>query len=122
VSFAPIFTTLKASASVTALIGSSPCRCYPQGEAPQDVAKPYVTYQQITGSPENYLGSTPNIDGATTQVDVYGATLSSARAVFVACRNALEAVGYVVAVRELGRDPETNLYRVSFDHDAYMTR
>lgn len=121
-SFAPIFPTLKAAAPVTALIGSTPCRCYPQGEAPQDVVKPYVTYQQIAGSPENYLNENPDIDSATTQIDAYGATLSSARAVFIACRNALQSIGYVVAVREPGKEPETNLYRVSFDVDIYVSR
>lgn len=121
-SFAPIFSTLKAASAVTALIGSNPCRCYPAGEADQGVARPYVTYQQISGNPENYLNAAPDIDGSTTQVDCYGETLASARNTFTACRNALQAIGHVVSVRETGREAETNLYRVSFDVDVYVNR
>lgn len=121
-SFAPIFATLKAASAVTALIGSSPCRCYPHGEAPQAVTAPYVVFQQVGGGPENYLNQAPDIDGATTQIDAYASTVESARAVAVACRNALQAIGHVVSVRELGRDPITNHYRVSFDVDCYVNR
>lgn len=120
-SFAPIFPTLKAASAVTALLANPP-RCYPQGEAPQGVAKPYVVYQQITGSPENYLGGNPDIDGTTTQLDVYGDTLASCRNVYTACRNALQAIGYITSYREMGREPDTNLYRISFDLSAYINR
>jgi hypothetical protein len=121
-SFAPLFATLNASASVKALLGSSPLRVYPAGEAPQGVALPYATYQQVTGSPENYLGTTPDADASTTQVDVYAATVSAARSAMVAVRNALEPVAYVVAVREMGRDPKTNNVRVSMDVDWITSR
>lgn len=121
-SFAPVFATLSASAAVKALIGSSPVRCYPAGEAPQGVTLPYATYQQVTGSPENYLGTTPDADGSTVQIDVYGATVSSARAAMAVIRDALEPVAYVVAVREMGRDPETNNVRLSMDVDWITNR
>lgn len=121
-SFSPLFTTLSASNAVKALIGSNPVRCHPHGEAPQGVAKPYVTYQQVSGSPENYLGTLPDADTSVTQVDVYADTVSSARAVYSAIRGAVEPVAYVTSVRELGRDAETNNYRISFDVDWITLR
>lgn len=121
-SFAPLFATAKAAGGVTSLFGSTPCRIYPMGEAPQGVALPYATYQQVTGNPENYLANTPNADYSTVQVDVYAATVSEARAAMIAIRNALEPVAYVVSVREMGRDPDTNHARVSMDVDWIVNR
>lgn len=60
--YAPIFALLSANAGVTALLGTSPCRAYPFGNAPDQVTKPYITWQTIGGNPENYLKDSPNID------------------------------------------------------------
>ncbi len=120
-SFAPIFATLRSSASVTVLLGSSPCRVWPQGESPAKgapgYAEPYATYQQITGTPENYLGTTPDADGSTTQIDVYAKTAKDAKAVAIAIRDAIEPHAYLGAIREMGKDDATNLSRVSLDVD-----
>ena len=118
-SFAPVFATASASAPVKVLIGSNPVRLYPAAEAPAKgatgYALPYCTYQQIAGGPENYLNQSPDIDGSIVQVDVYGETVTSARAAFVALRNALQSSAYITSVREDGRDPDTNNVRISFD-------
>lgn len=121
-SFAPVFATLSASTAVKAQIGSNPVRCYPVNDAPQGVALPYATYQQIAGGPENYLGETPDIDGGLVQIDVYAATVAAARAAFLAIRDAVEAVAYVTAVREEGRDPDTKNVHLSMDTDWLTSR
>ena len=121
-SFAPVFATLSASSAVTALIGSAPVRCYPAGEAPAGVVLPYATYQQIAGGPENYLSDAPDIDGSLVQIDVYAATVTAARNAFLAIRNAIEPVAYVTAVREVGRDPDTNNVHLSMDTDWLTSR
>lgn len=121
-SFAPVFATISASSAVKALIGSSPVRLYPVGEAPQGVTLPYATYQQITGSPENYLGRLPDIDSGIVQIDVYAKTVTSARAVFAAIRDAVEPVAYLSATREVGRDPDTNNVHISMDTDWLTSR
>lgn len=121
-SFAPVFATLSASTAVKAQIGSSPVRCYPAGEAPQGVALPYATYQQIAGGPENYLGETPDMDSGLVQIDVYAATVTAARSAFLAIRDAVEAVAYVTAIREPGRDPDTNNVHLSMDTDWLTSR
>ena len=125
-SFAPIYTTLKAASGVTALLGTNPCRVFPQGEATQKgatgYAEPYATYQQIGGRPENYLGTLPDADSSTTQVDVYAKTVAQAQQVARAIRDAVETVAYVVAIREMGTDETTGLRRVSLDIDWLTNR
>ena len=116
-SFAPIFQLLSANAALTAKIGAAPVRAFPQGTAPESVAKPYIVFQQITGSPENYLNQNPDADDSTTQVDVYAETVTEARAVAILARNAMQSASYITGIRELGKDPDTNLFRVSIDVD-----
>lgn len=51
---APIFKACAASQAVTDLIGSNPVRLYPFGLQDDNVVYPYVVWQNINGSPENY--------------------------------------------------------------------
>lgn len=120
--FPPVFATCYASATVKALIGTTPCRLYPYGDAPQGVTKPYAVWQLVTGVPENYLGQVPDIDSYTTQIDVYALTSDSARAVATALRNAIEPVAHVVRWGGESRDYETQNYRISFDVDWFVER
>ena len=117
-----IFPTCAADPAVTALLGTSPVRLFPFGMAPAGVAKPYAVWQQVGGSPENYLMGVPDIDSVTLQVDVYATTTSSAKAVAAALRDAIEPVAHVVAWRGESRDTETGNYRVSFDVDWFVPR
>lgn len=120
--FPATFAALKANSSVTAIFGSTPCRIYPHGEAPQGVTLPYATQQLVGGQPENYLESRSDIDSARIQFDVYAATASGARAGAAAIRAALEGIGYVVSFNTDGRDPDTNNARYSFDMAFYTPR
>ena len=120
--FPATFATLAANAGVTGIFGTSPCRIYPQGEAPQGVTLPYAVQQLVGGSPENYLDDVPDIDSARVQFDVYASTASAARAGAAAIRAALEGVGHVVSFNTDGRDPDTNNARYSFDMEFYTAR
>ena len=97
-------------------------RLYPFGQAPQGVALPYVVWQIATGSPENYLSDTPDVDRFTTQVDVYSATETSARNTAKAIRDAVEPVAHVVAWRGESTDQETQHKRYSFDVEWHVKR
>ena len=119
---APIFTVCAADAGVRALLGVTPHRLYPFGEAPEGVAKPYAVWQLITGSPENYLSGRPDVDGFSLQVDVYGVTGGSARAVTDAIAHAIELRANVVRWGGESKDAETDLYRSSFDIDWLVPR
>lgn len=120
----PIAQVLTGNAAVTALLGAMPAtRAYPHGQAPENVAKPYLVFQTIDNTPDNYLAQTPDSDGSSTQLDIYGATVASVRAVGRAVRDAFEfPVGYVTAIREFGRDPDTNLYRLTIEVDLITPR
>lgn len=118
----PIFATCRESAAVTALLGAAPLRLYEFGFAPQGVAYPYAVWQVVGGSPENYIDRVPDIDSVTVQVDAYAKTASTARAVAIALRDAIEPVAHVVAWRGESRDPETHNFRVSFDVDWFVHR
>lgn len=119
---APIFSICAADPGVTGLLGSEPTRLYPFGEAPEGVTKPYAVWQVITGSPENYLSGRPDIDGFTLQVDVYAVSGSGARSVTDAISQAIELHAYVVRWGGESKDPETKLYRSSFDIDWLVPR
>ena len=118
----PIFTTCKADSGVTALIGSSPMRLYQFGEAPQGVTLPYVVWQLISGSPENYLNQVPDIDGFSIQVDVYAASASDARDTAEAIFDAIEPAAYVTSYNGETRDYETKNFRYSFTVDWIVDR
>lgn len=120
--YPPLFVTLYASSAVKALLGTTPLRVYPAGEATQDTPVPYAVFQTIVGVPELYLGTRTDIDGFTVQVDVYAATLSSARACTDAIRTALESVAYITSLREPSKDATTRNYRYSMDVDFFTPR
>jgi len=118
----PIFTVCAADPAVTALLGSDTTRLYPWGEAPQGVATPYAVWQVVTGSPGNYLGTRPDIDGFTIQVDVYANTGSTATTVAAAIRDAIEDQAHIVRWGAQETDPDTGRRRLSFDVDWYVPR
>jgi|ERR1044071_444452 hypothetical protein len=120
--FPPIYAALAAYAPLTALIGTAPVRAYPFGEAPQDVARPYIVWRTIGGEPENYLGQRPDMDGFSLQVDIYANTASSARAAALQARDAIEGVAYITAWYGEDRDSETKSYRYSFGVDWLVAR
>ncbi|WP_443690418.1 tail completion protein gp17 [Pseudomonas sp.] len=120
--FAPIFAVCAADAGVTALLGTSPTRLYPFGEAPQDTVNPYAVWQMITGSPENYLAGRPDVDDFTLQVDAYAPTGSQVRAIAAAIRDAIELQAYIIRWGGESRDPQTKTYRYSFDVDWLVPR
>jgi len=120
--YAPLFSTISASAEVKALIGSNPVRCYMFGSAPQGVTLPYAVWQTISGNPENYLGQVPDLDRFTTQIDVYAATETSARNTAKALRDAIEPVAHITAWRGESTDPETFHKRYSFDVEWHVKR
>lgn len=112
---APIFKVCAANASVVALLGSSPTRLYPHGEAPEGVAKPYAVWQVISGSPINYLNGQPDTDRYGLQVDVYADKAADAALVVAAIRKAIGSRAYVTGFGVDSRDTETKNYRKGFD-------
>lgn len=121
--FPPIFAVCSADPGVVALLGPNPdTRIFSFGEAPEDTIKPYAVWQHISGDPENYLAGRPDADGFSLQVDVYAPTGTAARNIAKAIRDAIELKAYVTSWNGESRDPETKLYRYSFDVDWIVLR
>lgn len=126
--YPPIFAAIVAHAPALALLSGdssakfNPVRVFAFGEAPEDTARPYVTWQVITGSPENYLTNRPDIDGYTLQVDVWARKGDVARNVAAAVRDAIEPHAYIVRWGGESLDPDTRDYRLSFDVSWFVHR
>ena len=118
----PVFTLLNASSAVKALLGSSPLRVYPWGEAPQTTAKPYATYIVFNGQPENTHGDTPDMDALSTQVDIWATSCSSCLSVAEAVRDALEPYAHMTSFSSSAPDEETALFRQRMDFDFFDER
>lgn len=119
----PIFSILSAAAGVTALVGAPPkMRLFPFGEADQNTLKPYISWQLISGLPENYLGQLPDVDHYRTQIDVWAETQASANLVAEAVRDAIEPHAYLVGSGSTLRDPETRCYRYMLDVEFITPR
>ena len=113
--YAPIFQVIAAVPAVTALLGTGPVRFWPFGEGEEDAPRPYAVWQTITGNAENYLDQVPDSDAYTLQVDVYADSAASVRDAARALRDAIEPHAHIVAWRGESREPDTKLYRYSFD-------
>lgn len=122
--FPPIFSIAAADSSVKAIFGAGvtgdPVRFWAFGDGPRAPdgtpahGNPYATWQIVTGSPENYLDKSPDIDGHGVQIDVYAASISAVREGAQALRDCLQEHGYVTSWNGEIRDFPTGLYRVSF--------
>lgn len=115
-----------ASAAVKAIIGTSPVRFYPLGAAPQGVAAPYVTQQVIDSAPENTLSELPATDATRVQLSCWsdntGTGVTSVQALALALRDAIEPYHHILAIRDLGRDFETQRWRIDIDVQVWNHR
>lgn len=117
-----IFPLVAADAGVQSALGASPCRFYPFGEAPEGVTRPYSTWTQITGSPENYLDKRPDYDTYQIQIDVFGLTVASVRDAAKALRDAIEPAAYITSWDGESKEADTHLYRVIFSVEWQQPR
>lgn len=119
---APVFSVCSASAEVIAILGSSPVRLYPFGEHYDNTVYPYAVWQNIGGSPENYLAQRPDADSYSVQIDVYANTSGEVIAAAKALRDAIEPHAYITRWGDQERDTQTRRYRYSFDVDWIVRR
>jgi hypothetical protein len=117
--FPRVYSTLRASAAVLALVGD---RIGRNGEVPQDTAKPYITWLIVSGQPHDQISGTPCSDFTTVQIDCWSTTDDGIEALAVAVRDALDAAGHHNRVVINGRDSETRLYRVGIEADFITQR
>lgn len=119
----PIYPVAKRWPALLALLGDPEPRLYPWGQNDDEPrVYPYVTFQVVSGSPENYLSDRPDADSVALQVDVWAKTPGSASQVAQALRDAIELDCHITAWRGQSRNPETKTYRISFDCDWIVKR
>ncbi len=83
---------------------------------------PYAVHQLITGAPENYLGSLPDVDQYSIQFDVYSTTVSDVERVARVLRDTIEPVAHITRWGSETRDEDTGLFRYSFDVSWFVKR
>lgn len=126
--FPPIFALAAADVDVQALLGVNPVRFWAFADAPRDEngniahGTPYAVWQIISGSPENYIDTLPDMDRYGVQVDCYSQDIADARGIARALRDALEPHAYVSSWNGEWRDFPTGLYRVTFSMDFLTPR
>ncbi|MFS9418108.1 tail completion protein gp17 [Citrobacter sp. C411] len=119
---APVFAVCSTDPKVKELLGAHPVRLYPFGMLDDVLVYPYAVWQNITGSPENYLAQRPDADFFTLQVDAYADTVDEVISVATALRDAIEPHAHITRWGGQERDPETKRYRYSFDVDWIVNR
>lgn len=124
-----VFPLLKASADVTAIIGTNPVRCFPAGRLRQDPSPlqsnvPAVTWVTVVGLPEVYLKGPPTFDNVRVQVDCWAEDFETALALYRAVRVALEDGGNNVLATYNGEDfdDEVKRFRISADYEFWVRR
>ena len=115
----PVFQVLKDSPAVMAFVGGQPPRIFRAGSAPQDVDRPYITWQLVTGVPENNLSDPPPVDRQSVQVDCWHQLDKQIDAMATAVRDAVEPHAHMTSVLLHEREPETRLYRIAMQFDFW---
>ncbi|MDC4739172.1 DUF3168 domain-containing protein [Acinetobacter baumannii] len=119
----PIFKLAKADPAVKALLESNNIlRIWRFGSAPDQPEAPYVTWQIITGEPNNNLDSRPDSDNAVIQIDVYATDQDVVEQVAESLQFAIELDCYIVRYGEVDNDPITNMPHCSFDVSWVVNR
>ncbi|AYX95798.1 DUF3168 domain-containing protein [Acinetobacter baumannii] len=119
----PIFKIAKADPAVRSLLESDNIlRVWRFGKAPEQPETPYVTWQIITGEPNNNLDSRPDSDNAVIQIDVYATDEDVVEQVAESLQFAIELDCYIVRYGEVDNDPITNMPHYSFDVSWVVNR
>ena len=116
--FPTIRALIAADATANGLLSG---RVYRHGSAPQNTARPYVTWSVPGGVPENTFDG-PTHDNFRVQVDCWHDSDSGIETVAEAVRNALETSAYCVGYLANEEDPQTGRYRISFAFDFIESR
>jgi predicted phosphoadenosine phosphosulfate sulfurtransferase len=123
----PVYNLLKATATITNVVGTNPPRIYAHGEAPGQVVNPptgnpklaYITWLLVSGVPENNLSDPSPVGRQSVQIDCWHETGAGINSLAEAVRDQLETVTHITSYRNMPRDPETRRYRISIDADFW---
>lgn len=109
----PVLTT----PAVLAIVGGTPVRIFRHGAAPQDTAKPYVTWFEVTGQPYDQISGLPCGDFDSVQIDCWSMDDTQVETLARAVRDAVDAAGFSNRLVINHRDLDTKLYRIGLQAD-----
>lgn len=109
----PVLTT----PAVLAIVGGTPVRIFRHGAAPQDTAKPYVTWFEVTGQPYDQISGLPCGDFDSVQIDCWSMDDTQVETLARAIRDAVDAAGFSNRLVINHRDPDTKMYRIGLQAD-----
>ena len=115
----PVFTLLKSNATVTSIVGE---RIYRHGNAPEGVARPYITWFVVSGMPELNVSSTPCTDRDMVQIDCWSESDSQIETLAYAVRAVLDSAGIANRIVQDSRENDTKLYRIALEADFISSR
>lgn len=104
----PAYALLAANAALTTLVPVA--RIFKSGYAGENPAKPYITIQEIGGSPYNYVAGRPGMDVFRPTVKVYSETEGQCKQIATAVRDALELDAHGLIFDGPEQDFETKLF------------
>ena len=112
-----VYRILSAASPVTAIVSA---RIFPDRSS--SAAPPYIIYSRVSGVAEPILEGGASLDRYRVQVDCYALTKTAAKALGLACRNAIEAEGYNIGANPSQFDEATKLYGDSRDYSLLEFR
>ena len=101
----------------TTSLGTDPTRFFEFGTAPSLETVPYATWQQIQGTPFNYIAGSPSTDMVKVQIDIWASTAAECRTVSREVRRAIDSQAPITFFQN-SWDEEARLYRCTL-HTTY---
>jgi len=90
--------------------------------APQGTPRPYIVWSITSAVPENNLSAAPEIDFARISIDCYSNSQDQANTLGKAAQDAIEAQTHVILGPLEFYEPDTKLYRYTFDAAFWTPR
>lgn len=114
-----VYETLRSNSTVLSTVAN---RIYRHGSAPQNVAKPYITWVLGSGNPENNISTAPCSDRDMVQIDCWSESDEQVETIAYAVRSALDS--QLIANRMVvnNRENDTKLYRIAIEADFIRSR
>lgn len=121
----PVFPILN-TPEIRSYVGTSPVRIYDFGSAPQDALKPYITFQDVAGSPHDQLSGAPCGDADLVQIDIYAGPEESQKAIIrTLAKHVQSALDNAYITNRLviqTRETDTKLFRISIEANFITNR
>jgi hypothetical protein len=114
----PVYAILHDWPALAAIVGTRIYRAF-AGDTP---TAPYVVWRTLADVPDNHLSGPPPSDRYSIRVDCFADTEAGSDALAIACRDAIEQAGQVQNIQDLGREPDTKLWRYTIDADIFRNR